>query len=88
MGAKPKNGRSFYLKELSKNNCTELYQIEKNGVLYEMPYELMVSLKQCRCNIEEWYGKLKNPDKKRVIRTGDNIKEEKPDFFSDIEPKY
>jgi hypothetical protein len=86
--AAPRNSRGIYLAKLKKNISTDLYEIAINGIHYAMPYELMVSLKQCRCNIDEWYSKLKNSDKKRVIRTGDNIKEVQTDFFPDIEPEY
>jgi hypothetical protein len=60
----------------------ELYQTIENGVIYQIPYALLDSLKQdFRYNhsVEEWYNKLDRIDKKKVIRPNVNNEE----FYTD-----
>ncbi|MGH2647601.1 MAG: hypothetical protein ACRDE8_08545 [Ginsengibacter sp.] len=59
------------------------YEIEENGVLYAMQLEETRSLKSHRGSVEEWYSKLDNETKKKVIRKG-NFRKEEDDFYPDV----
>jgi hypothetical protein len=88
-----RHGRNYYLKRLNYNIHSQKYEFEEFGIVYSMPFELVMSLKLFFLKYSStkekpcpyvfmWFEKLSPLDKKLVMRSGD-IPEQTFEFYPD-----
>ena len=89
--ARARIGMPLSLKHVLKyNTATELYEAEEGGIKYSLTYSQMNELKayfhgnnSTGPTLSSWYQSLRNSEKKEV--KVDGLKEEREDFYGDID---